>query len=94
MARLSDQDVTEIIEVLENELHGVPRLDRIEIMKMKTKIRHQASWLLSTLNPTPKKLFEKLKSRLSDVFFLFPYGFSDDFKELLDEKIANSVSKP
>ena len=94
MARLSDQDVTEIIEVLENELHGVPRLDRIEIMKMKTKIRHQASWLSSVLDPSPKKLFEKLKTRLPDVFFLLPYGFSENFKELLDEKIANSVPKP
>ena len=92
MARLTEQDVTEIIEVLENELHGVPRLDRIEKMRMKTKIRHQASWLSLVLDPTPKKIFVKLRSRLSDVFFLFPYAFSDNFKEFLDEKIKNSVS--
>ena len=94
MARLSEEDVTEIIDTLELELYSVPRLDKIEKMRMKTKIRHQASWLLSALNPTPKKLFEKLKSRLSDLFFLFPYGFSDNFKEFLDEKIKKSVSKP
>lgn len=91
MGRLSEEDVLEIIEVIELELYSVPRLDKIEKMRMKTKIRHQASWLLSVLNPTPKKLFDKLKSRLSDVFFLFPYGFSDNFKEFLDEKITNSV---
>jgi hypothetical protein len=89
---LREKDVTEIIEVLENELHRAPRLDKIEKMRMKTKIRHQASWLSLALNPTPKKLFDKLRSRLSDVFFLFPYAFSDNFKEFLDEKITNSVS--
>ena len=34
MARLSDEDVREIIEVLEEELYSVPQLNKIEKMKM------------------------------------------------------------
>lgn len=89
MARLSDEDVREIIEVLEEELYSVPQLNKIEKMKMKTKIRHQAAWLTSVLNPTPKRVLEKMKSKMSDVFTLFPYGFNDNFKEFLDEKLRN-----
>ncbi len=87
MARLSEEDVQEIIEMLEYELYSVPQLNKIEKMRMKTKIRHQAGWLTTVLNPTPKRVFDKLKTRLQDVFYLFPYRFSDDFKEFLDEKL-------
>ena len=89
MARLSDEDVREIIEVLEEQLYGVPQLNKIEKMKMKTKIRHQAAWLTSVLNPTPKRVYDKMKSKMSDVFMLFPYGFNDEFQEFLDEKLRN-----
>ena len=89
MARLSEEDVREIIEVLEEQLYSVPQLNRIEKMKMKTKIRHQAAWLTSVLNPTPKRVYDKMKSKMSDVFMLFPYGFTDEFQEFLDEKLRN-----
>ena len=89
MARLSEEDVREIIEVLEEQLYSVPQLNKIEKMKMKTKIRHQAAWLTSVLNPTPKRVYDKMKTKMSDVFMLFPYGFNDDFQEFLDEKLRN-----
>ena len=89
MARLSEEDVREIIEVLEEELYSVPQLNKIEKMRMKTKIRHQAGWLTSVLNPTPKRVLDKMKSKMSDVFMLLPYGFNDNFKEFLDEKLRN-----
>ncbi len=89
MARLSEEDVREIIEVLEEQLYCVPQLNKIEKMKMKTKIRHQAAWLITVLNPTPKRVFDKMKSKMSDVFMVFPYGFNDTFKEFLDEKLRN-----
>ena len=89
MARLREEDITEIIEVLEYELYRVPNLNKIEKMRIKTKIRHQVSWLSTVINPTPKRVFDKLKNRLPDVFLLFPYGFSDNLKEFLDEKLRN-----
>ena len=89
MARLSEEDVQEIIEALEYELYSVPQLNKIEKMRMKTKIRHQAGWLTSVLNPTPKRVLDKMKSKMSDVFMLLPYGFNDNFKEFLDEKLRN-----
>jgi hypothetical protein len=56
---------------------------------VKTKIRHQAAWLTSVLNPTPKQVLDRMKGKMSDVFMLFPYGFNDNFKEFLDEKLRN-----
>ena len=89
MARLSEEDVREIIEVLEEQLYSVPQLNKIEKMRMKTKIRHQAGWLTTVLNPKPKRVFDKMKTKMSDVFMLFPYGFNDTFQEFLDEKLRN-----
>jgi len=94
VARLSEEDVNEIIEMLEYQLYSIPQLNKIEKMRMKTKIRHQASYLISVLNPTPKRLFDKLRSRMPDVFYLFPYGFSDEFQEFLDEKLRNLKANP
>lgn len=93
MARLSEEDIKEIVEMLEDQLYSVPKLDKIEKMRVKTKIRHQVRWLSTIINPTPKRVFDKLKNRLSDVFFLFPYGFADNFKEFLDEKMKNLGSR-
>ena len=93
MARLSEEMIREIIEMVENELYSIRGLDRIEKMKIKTKIRHQSKWLMTVLNPTPKIVLDKMKKKMPDVFCLFPYGFSDDFKEFLEEKMRNLGSR-
>ena len=88
MPRLGTRDVREILDMLEDGINFVPKLDKIEKMKMRSKIRKQASWLLELRNPTAEMIFLTLEHRLSDVFSLYPYGFSDRLRKLLREKSA------
>ena len=98
MACLNKNDVREIIEMLEDEVNFVPRLTSSDKMKLRCKIRRQDNWLSDFINPTSDKIVRKLDGRLSDVFRLYPYGFSKKLKEKLDIKIAkmyrNEVSVP
>ena len=59
MARLSKIDVDEIMEMTEHELDVIRNIDRIEKMKMRSKIRKQASWFLTFRNPSSLKIFDK-----------------------------------
>jgi hypothetical protein len=85
---LNKNDVREIIEMLEDGLHFVPKLSSADKMRMRSIIRRQDNWLLDLKKPTTKGIFMKLDVRLSDVFRLYPYGFSDKLKEKLDIKLA------
>ncbi len=89
MARISEEMMREIIEMIENQLQCVQGLDRIEKMKMKTKIRQQSKWLGAVLNPSPKIILEKMQKKMPDVFSALPYGFRDELKEFLEENMRN-----
>ena len=90
MARLSEDDALEIIEVLEEELQSAYQIDRIEKMRMRSKIRHQAAFLRTVLNPSPKKVVDKLRNKLPDVFRALPHHVSDTLEDVLSEKIRTS----
>jgi hypothetical protein len=89
MARFKKNDIKEIIELLEHELEKIKNFDRIEKMKMRCCIRKQANWLMTFRNPTSYKISTKLEDTLSDLFYLYPYGFKDKLNELLKKKISN-----
>ena len=90
MSRLSEEDVLEIVEVIEEQLQSIPQMDRIQKMRMKTKVRHQAAYLRTILNPTPKRVFDKLRNRMPDVFNTIPAGLHDTIQDFLDEKIRGT----
>jgi hypothetical protein len=89
MARLKEEDVLEIIEMLENEIIRIPKASRIEKMRYKSKIRTQGGWLGALVNPTPKKILDKLRQRMAELFYQLPGGLSKEFKEFLDEKVKD-----
>ncbi len=91
MARMSEDMVREMNEMIENQLQCVQGLDRIEKMKMKTKIRQQSKWLGAVLNPSPKIILEKMQNKMPDVFSALPYGFRDELKEFLEENPATTA---
>jgi hypothetical protein len=93
MPRLDTRDVKEILDMLEDEINFIPKLDKIEKMKMRSSIRKQANWLLAWSNPTAEMIYRRLEDRLSDVFSLYPYGFSDKVKKLLKVKSEHLYSK-
>lgn len=93
MARLDTRDVKEILDMLEDEISFIPKLDKIEKMKMRSKIRKQTNWLLAWSSPTAEMIYQRLEERLSDVFSQYPYGFSNRVKKLLKVKSESLLSK-
>jgi len=93
MPRLGTRDVKEILDMLEDEINFIPKLDKIEKMKIRGKIRKQVNWLLAWSNPTAEMIYRRLEERLSDVFSLYPYGFSDRLKRLLIVKTERLRAK-
>lgn len=93
MPRLGTRDVKEILDMLEDEINFIPKLDKIEKMKMRSNIRKQVNWLLAWSNPTAEMMYRRLEERLSDVFSLYPYGFSEKIKKLLKVKEKRLQSK-
>lgn len=89
MGRFGKRDVRSIIELLEKELDAVPRLEKVEKMKLRSKIRQQENWLSGTEDPKPEKVLIKLEGRLSDIFRLYPRSF----KEKLVEELKMKCSK-
>jgi hypothetical protein len=93
MPCLGTRDVKEILDMLEDEINYIPKLDKIEKMKMRSTIRKQVNWLLAWSNPTAEMMYRRLEERLSDVFSLYPYGFSEKVKKLLKVKEERLHSK-
>jgi hypothetical protein len=86
MSRFGKRDVTEIVELLEKELDSIPRLEKVEKMKLRSKIRQQENWLSGTEDPKPEKVLIKLQGRLSDIFRLYPGAFKEKLVETLKMK--------
>ncbi len=90
MGRLAKRDVTEILELLEGELDAVPRLEKVEKMKWRSRIRQQENWLMALDDLKPEKVLIKLKGRLSEIFRLYPASFSEKVVDLLKKKAKQS----
>lgn len=88
MARLNPADVRKILQILEDGINLIPKLSKMEKMKIRSKIRKQFNWLSGLSAPNADMIFHKLEERLSDVFSALPYGFSDKVKKLLEERSA------
>lgn len=88
MARLNPGDVRDILQALEDGMSLMPKLDRMEKMRMRSKIRKQVTWLSGLNNPTAEMVLRGLQEKLSDALSRYPYGFGDSLKRLVEEKIT------
>lgn len=89
MARLRPDEVREILQILEDGMQLMPKLDKMDRIRIRNKIRKQYSWLAMLNNPHADTLYRKLEERLQDVFRLYPFGFEERFKKLLTRKLAH-----
>ena len=89
MARLRQDDVKEILQILEDGIHLMPKLDKMDRIRMRSKIRKQYSWLSMVSDPNVDTIYRRLEERLSDVFSLYPFGFDDRVKKILAQKLAH-----
>lgn len=89
MARLRPNDVREILQILEDGINLMPKLDKMDRIRIRSKIRKQYNWLSTVSDPSIDMIFRRLEERLSDVFSLYPLGFADRIKKILGEKLAH-----
>lgn len=87
MARLTSRDVSTILQFLEDGLRLIPKINRAQKMAARSRIRRQFSWLSQLSAPTAGMVLNELEQRLSDLFPLYPMGFSEKLKELVKEKL-------
>ena len=88
MASFDKQEVKEILDLLEEELNLIQKLDKIEKMKIRSSIRKQANWIMGVRNPTTDRVYRVLEDRLSDAFSVYPYEFSNKLRDHLEIKIT------
>jgi len=89
MARLRQDDVKEILQILEDGIHLMPKLDKMDRIRMRSKIRKQYGWLSMLSDPNVDTIYRKLEERLSDVFSLYLFRFDDRVKKILARKLAH-----
>jgi hypothetical protein len=89
VARLRPDDVREILQFLEDGVTLIPKLDKMDRIRVRSKIRKQYNWLSSLSEPNVDMIFRKLEERLSDVFKLYPFGFDESVKKILARKLAH-----
>lgn len=81
------RDIEDIRLLFEDALKRAKKVDRIEKMKIRGRIRLQLSHLMVWRNPTSERILYRWENKLQDVFLLFPYRFRDELKKLLTKKI-------
>jgi hypothetical protein len=89
MARLRPDDVREILQILEDGITLMAKLDKMDKIRIRSKIRKQYGWLSTLSDPNVDTIYRKLEERLSDVFSLYPFGFTDRVKKTLARKLAH-----
>lgn len=86
MASLDTKDIREIFKLFENELNLLVRIDRLEKMEIRKKIK-DAIMPISGINIGRSRTFmDILEDKLHDVFALFIDGY--EFRKKLERKIA------
>ena len=88
MASFDKQEVKEVLDLLEEELNLIQKLDKIEKMKIRSSIRKQANWIMGVRNPTADRVYRILEDKLPAAFSVYPYEFSNKLRDLLEIKIT------
>ncbi len=84
---LKPDDLEDIRLLFEDALKRIQKIERIERIKIRGRIRRELNNIVGWKNQTPDRILRRWDSRLSDVFSLFPYFFRDDLQKLLSIKI-------
>ena len=74
--------------MLEDGIRSILKLSKPKKVTMRHKIRKHYGWLLGLTDPTAAMVVHDLEERLSDLFPLYPYGFTDRLQELLKAKLG------
>lgn len=87
MATLRTRDIQKIIQLFDNELLLIPRITRIEKMKMRKKIVNFIQPALKSSTMKPEVFVLEVESKLADIIrkFLDGYGFNRRLTEVVSK---------
>jgi len=90
MKRLKGQEIQKVIQLFENELGMLPKVNRTDKMRLRKKIQNTLMPLLNAPGVTPEIVAQRVESRLEDVLALFidPNLFMSKLNNLLHEKLG------
>jgi hypothetical protein len=84
---LKPHDIEDLRLLFEDALKRVQKIDKIERIKIRGKIRRELNNIMGWKNPTADRIIKRLDSRLCNVFSVLPYWFRDDLLKMLSTKL-------
>ena len=84
---LKPHDIEDLRLLFEDALKRVQKIDKIERIKIRSKLRRELNNISGWKNPTPDRILKRWDSRLSEVFSLLPNWFRDDLQKMLSTKL-------
>jgi hypothetical protein len=90
MRRLKGHDIQQLVQLFENELSMLPKVNRTDKMKLRKKILNTIMPLVNEPNVTPHAIVQRIENRLEDVLALFldTSFFKTKLTALLNEKLG------
>lgn len=98
MAKLRTRDIQKVLQLFDNELLLIPRVSKIEKMKMRKKIVNVVQPGLKSPTLKPEVFVLEVESKLADIItqFLDSYGFHRRLTEVISKlyQRAKKSSEP
>lgn len=85
MAKLRNRDIQKVIQLFDNELLMIPRVSKIEKMKMRKKIINVVQPALKSTTMKPEVFILEVENKLSAILlqFLDSYGFRNRLTDVV-----------
>ncbi len=89
MASLNKKDIGEILKLFENELNLLIRIDKLEKMEIRKRIKDVIIPMLEMDIQKPNIFMEIVEEKLHNVFELFIDGY--EFRKKLERKVIEKL---
>ena len=96
MARLKQKDIQDLLRLFEYELNTLPRVSKIEKMKIRKKVVNAISTASSLNIKKPDLFMSTLEGKLYTVFDIFTdsWGFREKLERKFKEIIHKNIDQP
>ena len=100
MAKLRSRDIQKVIQLFDNELLMIPRLSKVDKMKLRKKIINVLQPALNSTTMKPEVIVLEIEHKLSDILrqFIDSYGFhnrlTDVVRRVNEQAEESSTSSP
>ncbi len=96
MAKLRSRDIRKVIQLFDNELLMIPRVSKIDKMKMRKKIMNFLQPALKSPTMQPEVLILEIENKLSAILlqFIDSYGFRNRLADVIRKLYQKAEESP